>query len=164
MRRRGRLREELSGCFGASCLRKVPVSWDTMCDKDRISYTREFEENLIALKTDPMKAIAADAAPPTVRCSVGIIIRLHKSTSSQKLFLGLVLGGVSTGAGYSLTAPSPILLINALSRCVQRHASAYKQSTLGFVTSSFVPTLQSISASMLFMPLLPNIYPTSIVQ
>ena len=52
-----------------------------------ISNVRDFEDDLIALKTDPIKAIAAEAAPPTVRCSVGIMICLHILKFSQKVFL-----------------------------------------------------------------------------
>ena len=48
---------------------------------------REFEEDLMTLKTEPIRAIAAEVAPPTVRCSSGIMIRLHISTFSQKLDL-----------------------------------------------------------------------------
>ena len=42
---------------------------------------------------------------------------------------------------------------------MQHRASAYKHRTLGFVTSPFVATALSISASILFTPLLLNIYP-----
>ena len=50
------------------------------------------EGNLTALKTDPIKAIAADEAPPTMRCSVGIIFRLHISTLTKNIFLSHTFG------------------------------------------------------------------------
>ena len=72
--------------------------------------------------------------------------------------LSVSVSSVSPSADYPLTA-STLLLINAPSRCVQHRASAYKHRTLGFVTSPFVATALSISASILFTPLLLNIYP-----
>ena len=70
----------------------------------------------------------------------------------------LVSLAVSSSTDYPLADPS-LLLINGRSPCVQQHASTmYKQRTLGFVTSSFVATALSISASILFTPLLLNIY------
>ena len=38
------------------------------------------ERDLMALKTVPTKAITADATPPTIKCSSGIIFPAHLST------------------------------------------------------------------------------------
>ena len=57
---------------------------------DSLYNARKVEGNLTALKTDPIKAIAADEAPPTMRCSVGIIFRLQ--LLQKKTFLSHTFG------------------------------------------------------------------------
>ena len=59
---------------------------------DSLYNARKVEGNLTALKTDPIKAIAADEAPPTMRCSVGIIFRLHISTFTKNIFISHTFG------------------------------------------------------------------------
>ena len=130
------------------------------------------EGNLTALKTDPIKAIAADEAPPTMRCSVGIMFRLHISTVSKIMphIWDVNIKAHCYQLSVLLSTASTLVLINAPSPCLQPRASAaaaaaaaaaHKQRSLVVVTSL---SSLSIFASILFTHLFLNIYPTPIVQ